>query len=190
MAKVNLAIDMATPISVDDFAFVFALLPLPGAPEAAPAAASKAASAPVDGAPEAPKLSKRDQKRLARGEDLNAVKKEKDKGADKWAVDPAKAAAKAEKAALLKAEKAAKAEAAAAEELLCRPEPTPLGERPATLWIVVSWSNELLRYRRAPTTTASKRAMVQTRGRERLIKTWDIAGIEHEERRRRRCVSK
>ena len=50
-------------------------------------------------------LSKREQKRLARGEDVK--KKKKDKDPNRWAVDPAKAAAKAEKArlkALAKAE--------------------------------------------------------------------------------------
>jgi anti-sigma factor ChrR (cupin superfamily) len=57
-------------------------------------------------APEEKKgLSKREQKRLARGEDVK--KKKKDKDPNRWAVDPAKAAAKAEKArlkALAKAE--------------------------------------------------------------------------------------
>ena len=58
-------------------------------------------------APETEKkgLSKREQKRLARGEDVK--KKKKDKDPNRWAVDPAKAAAKAEKArlkALAKAE--------------------------------------------------------------------------------------
>ena len=50
-------------------------------------------------------LSKREQKRLARGEDVK--KKKKDEDPNRWAVDPAKAATKAEKArlkALAKAE--------------------------------------------------------------------------------------
>ena len=62
---------------------------------------SKATAAPE----EKKGLSKREQKRLARGEDVK--KKKKDKDPNRWAVDPAKAAAKAEKArlkALAKAE--------------------------------------------------------------------------------------
>ena len=62
---------------------------------------AKAAAAPE----EKKGLSKREQKRLARGEDVK--KKKKDKDPNRWAVDPAKAAAKAEKArlkALAKAE--------------------------------------------------------------------------------------
>ena len=64
---------------------------------------SKAAAPEATG--EKKGLSKREQKRLARGEDVK--KKKKDKDPNRWAVDPAKAAAKAEKArlkALAKAE--------------------------------------------------------------------------------------
>ena len=65
----------------------------------------KKAKATPEPAGEKKGLSKREQKRLARGEDVK--KKKKDKDPNRWAVDPAKAAAKAEKArlkALAKAE--------------------------------------------------------------------------------------
>ncbi len=68
-------------------------------------------------------LSKREQKRLARGEDVK--KKKKDKDPNRWAVDPAKAAAKAEKARL---KALAKAEAEKADVKAIAP-PTPPGEK-------------------------------------------------------------
>jgi valyl-tRNA synthetase len=68
-------------------------------------------------------LSKREQKRLARGEDVK--KKKKDKDPNRWAVDPAKAAAKAEKARL---KALAKAEAEKADVKAIAP-PTPKGEK-------------------------------------------------------------
>ena len=54
-------------------------------------------------------LSKKDQKRLARGEEVLKDKKKK-KDPSRWAVDPSKAKAKAEKAARAKADKVAKEE--------------------------------------------------------------------------------
>ena len=75
-------------------------------PNHALAIVDKKKKAKATAAPEEKKgLSKREQKRLARGEDVK--KKKKDKDPNRWAVDPAKAAAKAEKArlkALAKAE--------------------------------------------------------------------------------------
>ena len=68
-------------------------------------------------------LSKREQKRLARGEDVK--KKKKDKDPNRWAVDPAKAAAKAEKARL---KALAKAEAEKADVKAIAP-PTPKGDK-------------------------------------------------------------
>jgi anti-sigma factor ChrR (cupin superfamily) len=74
-------------------------------------------------APEEKKgLSKREQKRLARGEDVK--KKKKDKDPNRWAVDPAKAAAKAEKARL---KALAKAEAEKADVRTPRVETTSGG---------------------------------------------------------------
>ena len=80
---------------------------------------AKAAAAPE----EKKGLSKREQKRLARGEDVK--KKKKDKDPNRWAVDPAKAAAKAEKARL---KALAKAEAEKADVKAIAPL-TPKGEK-------------------------------------------------------------
>lgn len=70
------------------------------------------------------KLSKKEQKRLARGEDLSKGKKEKDP--NRWAVDPEKAKAKAEKAAKAKADKEARAKQ---DESDATAPPTPPGEK-------------------------------------------------------------
>ena len=83
--------------------------------------ADAAAPAP-DGAGGEKKLSKKEQKRLARG-DEPATKKVKDP--NRWAVDPAKAAEKAAKAKA-KAEKAARAEKEDADAIA---PPTPVGDR-------------------------------------------------------------
>ena len=67
-------------------------------PNHALAIVDKKKKAKAAAAPEEKKgLSKREQKRLARGEDVK--KKKKDKDPNSWAVDPAKAAAKRRKRA-------------------------------------------------------------------------------------------